>query len=322
MSSDDELAPKAAASAASSEGYNEQIANDLEKTQGQIEDLAGPASRDLGQSLTIAREKVAQLVPVPQFIWRIVNYAIGRPSRIKKLSDGSVFGLKKLIMSVGKDHVLGRGSNPLSTRGVLEEVSSDVIAATALIHTLARRLQTKEFQAVWGPILDDALMRAQIGYFVGTMREDFGPGRGMLAGFAGRIGLAVLIAMGDSEQAQAAITQLASGRKIEEVALELYGSEPLHVAAMILSAAGCGADAVFGVATFGLSTALHQTLDHPTRQWLAALVITERLRFGDESSLEQSTWELMGYEDAGERAELVEIVNTLKRRGHGWNWML
>jgi hypothetical protein len=321
-SSDSKGAGQALGAASTPEVFSQQIASELEKTQDQIEDLAGSSSGDLGASLTVAREKVAQLVPVPPFIWRIVNYSIGRPSKINKLSDGSLFGLKKLVGNIGKDKVIGRGSSLLTTRAVIEDVSSDVIAATALIHALARRLQTKDFQAVWGPILDDALLRAQIGYFVGTMREDFGPGRGMLAGFAGRIGLAVLIAMGTSDQAQAAITQLASGRKIEEVALELYRSEPLHVAAMILAAAGCGADAVFGVATFGFSASVHQNLDRPTKQWLAALIITERIRFGEEASLDEATWARMGYEDASERGELAEIVTTLKRRGHGWNWML
>ena len=175
---------------------------------------------------------------------------------------------------------------------------------------------------MWGPILDDALMRAGIGYFVGMMAEDFGPGRGMLAGFAGRVGLAVLIASGTPEQAHNAITLLAGGRQIEEVALELYGCEPLHVAAMVLSAAGCGRESVIGIAAFTMSSHDRSTLSTAQQQWLAALTITEKVRSGEIEGVPESDWTLMGYDEGAERKELSEIITTLKRRGHGWDWMI
>jgi hypothetical protein len=165
-------------------------------------------------------------------------------------------------------------------------------------------------------------MRAGIGYFVGTMCEDFGPGRGMLAGFAGRVGLAVLIASGSSEQAQNAIALLAGGKPIEAVALDLYGCEPLHIAAMVLSAAGCGRESVLGIAAYSLSESDKVGLNRSQRMWLAALTITERVRAGETDKVPQADWELMGYEVEEERHELSEIVTTLKRRGHGWGWML
>jgi hypothetical protein len=247
---------------------------------------------------------------------------LGRPGKVNKLSDGNLFGLKKLVLNIGKDRILGKGGNVLTTRAVIDSVPSDVIAAAAVVHALGRRLQTKDYQAVWGPILDDALVRTQIGFFVGTMCDGFGPGRGMLAGLAGRVGLAVLIATGDADQAQASITLLASGRQIENVALDIYGCEPIHVAALILSAAGCGRDAVLGVTAFSMSQAHQRSLKGEQARWLAALAITEHVRAGTMEQVPEPTWALMGYDNPEVRKELDQIITTLKRRGHGWNWMI
>jgi len=176
------------------DGFAQQIADELGQIEEELNlfDTASNTSQT-ESSLKKARELVAEFRPIPQFIWRISNFTIGRAGRTNKLSDGNLFGLKKLVLAIGKDRVLGKGAPVLTTRAVLDSIPSDVIAAVAIIHGLGRRLQTKQFQAVWAPIIDDALLRAQIGYFVGMMSADFGPGRGMLAGFAGRIGLAVLI---------------------------------------------------------------------------------------------------------------------------------
>jgi len=303
--------------------FAEHIANELEQSENDIREVNQSSfSRSQEASLQLAKEKIGNFQPVPPFIWRIANYTFGRPGRINKLSDGNLFGLKKLVLNIGRDRVLGKGSSVTTTRSVLDMVPSDVIAATAVIHALGRRLQSREFQAVWGPILDDALMRAHIGYFVGTMCEDFGPGRGMLAGFSGRIGLALLIALGDAEQAQSSISLLAAGRNIEEVALDLYGCEPLHMAAMTLSASGCGRESVLGIASFTMSPKVKAGLSRGQRRWLAALTVTEKMRAGEGDAVDEAAWDLMGYDDHEERGELAEIVNTLKRRGHGWNWMV
>lgn len=307
----------------STDAFAQQIETELEQTEVDIKQLSQSQQTSLNEdSLVLAKEVVRKFQPVPQFIWRISHFTMGRAGRVNKLSDGNLFGLKKLVLAIGKDKVLGKGTSMLTTRAVVESVPSDVIAACAVIHAIGRRLHSKEFHAVWGPILDDAMMRAGVGYFVGTMSEDFGPGRGMLAGFAGRVGLAVLIASGTAEQAHNAITLLAGGRQIEEVAMELYGCEPLHVAAMILSAAGCGRESVIGVAAFTMASQDKESLGRAQKLWLAALTITEKVRSGELAGIPESDWILMGYEVAAERKELSEIVTTLKRRGHGWDWMI
>jgi hypothetical protein len=305
------------------DAFVRQIASELEETAGDIRALAvGSLSPSHEESLVVAKRIVQEFQPVPQFIWRIAHFTMGRAGRVNKLSDGNLFGLKKLVLAIGKDKVLGKTTPMLTTRAVLDSVSSDVIAAVSVIHAIGRKLQNREFQAVWGPILDDALMRAGIGYFVGTMCEDFGPGRGMLAGFAGRVGLALLIATGTNEQAQTAIARLAGGQRIEDVALELYGCEPLHVSAMVLSAAGCGRESVLGLASFTMTERAQASLSNPQKIWLSALTITESVRAGTADQVSEDHWARMGYEVVEERAELNEITTTLKRRGHGWNWML
>jgi hypothetical protein len=307
----------------SADAFANQIHTDLDQTEVDIRSLPEiKLSKSADESLLIAKELVKEFQPVPQFIWRIAHFTMGRAGKINKLSDGNLYGLKKLVLAIGKDPVLGKNTSMLTTRAVVDAVPSDVIAATAVIHALGRRLQGRDFQAVWRPILDDALMRAGIGYFVGTMSEEFGPGRGMLAGFAGRIGLAVLIATGSSDRAQNSIALLAGGKPIEEVAIELYGCDPLHVAAMILSAAGCGRESVLGIASYNMSETSRSKLSTAQKYWLAALTITEKVRSGDLAAIPDADWELMGYDVVEERSELSEIVTTLKRRGHGWDWML
>ena len=61
---------------------------------------------------------------------------------------------------------------------VLEEMilPSDVVAASSVIHAVCRRLGTRQFERIWRPILDDAILRARIGYLVFLVFSSSGPG--------------------------------------------------------------------------------------------------------------------------------------------------
>jgi hypothetical protein len=278
---------------------------------------------DSANTLLNARRTVLEFQPAPQFIWRVVNYCLGRGGRINKLDDGLLFGLKTLLLNLSADPILGKGGTPKNIREVTESVPSDVIAAVSAIHAVCRKLKSRDFHAVWGPILDDALIRALLGFYVGQMSESFGPGRGMLAGFSGRSGLAVLVATGTTKQAQDAIALLSSGRSIQDVARDLYGTDPLEVSAMILSACGLGKDAVLGVAGYAAGVSARvASLAIEQRRWLAALTVTDVARMGNLSDVPEDFWTLLEYDSRAERQELEQIVLTLKRRGHGLSWLV
>lgn len=309
-------------SSESTDAFGQQIKAELEQTELEIRQLAGVVRSPTPDRLTIARQCVEKFQPVPQFVWRMVNFSIARAGRVNKLQEGMLFGLKKLVLNCAADRVLGPGKPVDSVRGAIANVSSDIIAAVAVMHAVSRKLRTRDYHAVWGPILDDALLRAIIGYYVGTMCEGFGPGRGMLAGFCGRAGLAVLVATGTADQAQSAIALLSGGKSIRDVAISLYDTDPIEVSAMILSAAGCGRDAVLGVAGFAMGQIDSTSITAEQRRWLSALSLTEASRTSAIEDISEDIWILLGYHSMEERKELGEIINTLKRRGHGLTWLM
>jgi hypothetical protein len=305
--------------------FDTHIAQELVNGQREVVEFTrsvNPVDERAEESYSRAREIVKTERPVPQIIWRICSYTVGRANNVNKLSEGMLFGLKRLAMAIGKDPTLRGGrSNLSSVREVVDVVPSDLIAACAVMHAVCRRLQTKDLQSVWGPVLEDALLRAQIGFFAGAMSDTFGSGRAMFAGFAGRVGLAVLIAHGSAEQAASAMKGLAAGRHVDEITLEIYGAASLHVAGMVLLAAGCGRDALIGIGAFGMSKA-HQKLMHPdARQWLAAFSIIENLRAETSETISQELWASLGLQAESSQKELKETVATLMSTGHRWEWL-
>ena len=227
-----------------------------------------------------AREIVEGFQPAPWFIWRLSNFVFGSNGRPNKVQEGLVLGLRRLLFAAASDPVLGAGKKVNNMREALKVVRSDVVAAISVIHGISRKLHSKDFERIWRPILDDAVIRAHIGFFVGQNNLDFGPGRGMLAGFAGRCGLAILIASGSEHQAHEAQTLLAAGKTLKEVGVQLYQVDPIQVSALTLSAAGCGKDAAFG--TVGYSSYQDgndlSIIPYEQKRWLAAYMITDAAR--------------------------------------------
>jgi hypothetical protein len=305
--------------------FEEHIAQELLNGEQEVVEFtrsANPVDERAEESYGRAREIVKSVRPVPQIIWRICSFTVGRPNNINHLSDGMLFGLKRLVMAIGGDETLGSRLGKLSSvREVVETVPSDVVAAATVMHAACRRLQTKDLRAVWGPVLDDAILRAHIGFYVGLMCESFGAGRGMLAGFAGRLGLALLIAQGTPEQAGSAMRGLAAGRQVDEITLEVYGAASLHVAGMALMAAGCGRDALIGIGAFGMSRA-HQKLMHPdSRPWFAGFSIVENLRSETMENISEEMWNQLGIAKPSARTELRETATMLAATGHRWEWL-
>ena len=305
--------------------FRRQMEESLSDTaQAVIERTGTPPESAEGRSWQRARQVVADFRPIPWFIWRLSNFVFSRPGRPTPFPEGFVFGLRRLLCAVASDETLGTGSKVTEVRRALTVVPPDVIAAAAVIHAVCRRLVSRPHERIWRPILDDALLRAQIGHEVGGQRGDFGAGRGMLGGFAGRIGLAVLIAAGNADQAQRALEMLATGAGIAAVGLRIYECDPLQVSAMMLSACGCGRDAAFGTAAFA-------SRDNPAQfpvdselqgLWLATLNLTEHVRMNRPGEIPGDHWSLLGFEvDTGRERVLQEAKQSV-RRGHGWSWMI
>lgn len=310
--------------ASEADSFAKELERTLQETERAVLDLEGrkPESGQ-GVSWQKARSVVEGFRPVPPFIWRLSNYVLGNPDTINSASEGLVFGLRRLLFAAASDEVLGTGSKVNSVHVALDVLPSDVVAAVSVIHAISRRLASRQFERIWRPILDDAILRAQIGYYVGEHSPKFGRGRGMLAGFAGRCGLAILISSGDLDQARKALEMLATGAEIKDVGLALYGCDPLQISAMTLSAAGCGRDAAFGTVSYaGVAPATAAGLPSAAqRSWYAAFYLCEYIRTGRSDKIPASIWNELGFTGSELKKEVEDRSRNALRRGHGWNWL-
>ncbi len=294
----------------------------LNETQSELLRIEDAPSLVRVQSWEKARVIVNDFRPVPWFIWRLSNFVLGRPGQVKEIPEGLVFGLRRLLFAAASDSVLGTGSKISDARKALQILPADIVAAAAVIHAVCRRLASREFERIWRPILDDALLRARIGYMTGMLDPAFGSGRGMLAGFSGRCGLCILIAAGDLDQARKSLEMLASGSEIGEVGLRIYGCEPLQVSAMVLSASGCGRDAALGIAAFSTRAAGSAQQSSEEKKWLAALSLCEALRQFKGEEVPDWQWGILGFTDEKRRAKMINEARKAVRRGHQWNWLV
>lgn len=294
---------------------------ELQKTlQETHEEVAARVEPGEARTWEVARITVEQFKPVPFVIWRLSNFVFGSSGNVNKISEGMVYGLKKLLLAAASDREMGEGGEVRTTREALDILPSDVIAGMSVIYAICRRLNTREFERIWRPILDDALLRARIGWELGSVSPKFGPGKSMLAGFAGRSGLAVQISGGKLEQARRALELLATGADIREVGLRIYACEPLQVSAMLLSAAGCGRDAAFGTVSFATKEAVEIENDEQ-RKWLAAFTLCELAREGKVDLAEGALWETLGVATEADQEHFASRTQKISRRGHGWDWL-
>lgn len=308
---------------ADQEKLEEELAKTLDNTAEELLSSSLVNSSEQG-AWERAKKIVAEFSPVPWFIWRLSNFTFGSSGRPNKLTEGLVFGLKKLVVAAAADKVIGGSTDVTTTRLGLKAIQGDALAAVAVMHSISRRLCSKPFDWAWRPLLEDALLRAHVGFFVGQMNLEFGPGRGMLAGYSGRIGLAIMVACGDRDEASSAMEKLASGKSLKEVGESVYGVDPLRVSALLLSACGCGSDSAFGTVGWGVVDERDAIFEgSPSQlQWLSAFTITEAIRTNRADSVPEKLWGILGFRTDDDKNELKELVKILIRQGHGWDWIV
>lgn len=303
------------------EQFHEEMSERLEQTAREVYSLIGlTPEQEAARSWERAQEIVREFKPVPWFIWRLSNYVLGKSGAINSVQEGLVFGLRRLLFAAATDERLGAGRKVNQPKEALKILEPDVIAAVAVIHAICKRLAKHDHQRIWRPILDDALLRAEIGFVVGSLNEQFGAGRGMLAGFTGRSGLATLIASGTLEQAREALEMLAIGTPVKQVGTNIYECEPLQVGAFILSVSGCGRDAAYGTAAY--SSERQSPQDEFQKHWLSAFAICEHVRTNTIEEIPNDAWEDMNFKTDEQREMLTQEVKGAIRRGHDWGWIL
>ncbi len=302
------------------EKLSKQIGVSLDETELRVRQLLSDQQAQM-DSWHLAREIVENFKPVPWFIWRLANYVLLKPGRINEVPEGMLLGLRRLLFAAASDPILGAGKPVNEVRRAMSILSSDVIATVAVMHSICRRLATKDFKRIWHPILEDALLRAEIGFLVGSRHPSFGGGRGMLAGFSGRVGLAVTIASGSVDNARDALEGLASGGDIGQVGMGIYGCDPLQVSAMLLSASGCGRDAAWGTVGYAARNLVAGTDNDEQRLWLSAFSICELVRLGRSAEIAEETWNALNFTSDADRDQITQYAQKLVRQGTSWSWL-
>src|SRR5262249_2756915 len=155
----------------------------------------------------------------------IVHSILGKSDKIGKPDPIMFDAMRNLIWLAADDPKLGKqaGKGELNLDAAVKLIGFDTAAALCVLHGVCRRISTTLIERIWMPIIDDALIRAQIGYMIGSHCAPFGKGRGLLSGFCGRAGLAVQIASSDMTKAQRALEGLAAGMDIRIAGLNIYG---------------------------------------------------------------------------------------------------
>lgn len=307
----------------SEDEFESRLGDELREAQALLagEDELESSAQDQGwQNAAAIVEKVK---PVPWLLWVQIRAVYGNTSQAAAPSAQAFSNVTNLILKAAEDPNLKRGKSEkkeaLSLTQAVEEIGVDVAASVCLLHAICRRVATGVSERVWRPIVDDALLRASIGYVVGECAPEFGPGRGMLAGFAGRCGLAVQIASGSLDDAQQALSGLAAGVEIGEVCRDVYGCDPLQVTALSLIAGGCSRDIAMGIAAYNSSD---KKVLPGTEQylWLKLFTVIEEIRMGFQGNVTEEDWAVLEI-PAGVQVEIAQRTRKIQRRGHGLRWI-
>ncbi len=307
-------------SSADAEELKSQLEDSYQQTRQDLISVCGKVSEQETTSLNLAAEIVTSFKPVPWFIWRLTNFVFS-PGAKRDLPEGFVLGLRRLLFATASDELFGSGEKVNSLKQSLQILSPEMVGSVSAIHAICRKLSSKGLERFWRPALDEALLRSRIGYLTGLHQTDFGGGRGFLAGFVGRVGLAILIASGDEERAQAMFEDLSLGNDLGEVGKQIYGCHPLHVGGMLLSAIGCGGNACFGLVAFLSATPLEIISNFEQRQWLASLTIIEAIRNGAIDQVAQDHWEVLNLDNRERRDHIVNVSRPYVRVDHGLHWL-
>jgi hypothetical protein len=281
----------------------------------EVEELFGGVT-GFARSWVIANEVVGEFNPVSWSVWRLNSFIMARSLHIVRPPHAMLMGYLKFLSIVGRDPVLGTEVELKDCRLAAENLKPDVIAATLFIQSVSCRLYDRPLRRIWFGMLEDAIIRSRIGFELGRYLDEFGVGRAIVAGLAGRIGLITLIATGSHQQAARTLQGLARGGDFIQTGLEIYSADPFHVTAQILLRGGFGLDAAIGSLAYGSSAFI------PTNkvqlQWRVASKIIAAARTSTYGHLHSEDWQLFGLLDPEKREDFKNATRDILKKGHGW----
>jgi hypothetical protein len=289
-----------------------------ESLSSEVGELFGKVG-GFSKSWTIADKLVKEFDPVSWSLWRLIGFIMSRGTRINSVSGPMLLGYLKFLKLVGADPVLGASVELDSNELAAQHLKPDIIAATLFIHSISCHLHPRPLKKIWEGMLDDSLLRSRIGLELGKNIADFGLGRCLIAGFAGRAGLIVLIATGTHQQAARTLQSLARGGDIVQSGLDVYSIDPFHLIAHIMLRGGLGIDPAVGVLSFGNNAFV--PANNVQVQWRAVCRVIEAARTGNYGRLTTEDWEHVNLLDPDKRDDFKDAAKSVLRKGHGWLWI-
>ncbi len=303
----------------------------------EVEQTAAALGAELGAGATgvsaesggweTAGKLVSDFRLVPPVIWGIGRAVFGKDGSIGEIHAGVFLPLATLVRYAAKQKPFGRGNEKDAPGDSVEElrravtkIGGDVLGALCVMHPVCRRVSVSMSESLWRPLLNDALLSAQIGYLLGKYAEAFGRGRAMLAGFVARSGVPTMIAMLDEKQRETVSEEIKQGASINEWTKTLFGCEPLQISLLSLTAGGCSREAALGIA-MSLNASTRPEPGSVCEQWLASYTIIEEIRIGNREKISKSHWSALGIESEDAKEKFFEDVDDLIKRNINWQWL-
>jgi hypothetical protein len=273
-----------------------------------------------GRSWNKAEELLSNFRPLTWSIWRTVSYILGNRNKINSLLEGMCLGYYPFLDKLTKDpKFLVKAPDRNSKERSILNIKSDIAAATLVVHSTVRRLNSQPYKRLWNTILYDALTRAELGFYIGQFYPHFSAGRAMIAGFASRAGLTILLATGDENQAVRSVQAISEGRPLNKIGLEIYGIEPMHLSAHLLLQSGTGTDSALGMLAYNSDYFI--ATDENQKNWEAAYSLIEAARLGIYNRVKKEQWELFNLNEKNRRSDIEKIALQLNQTGHTFSWL-
>jgi hypothetical protein len=290
----------------------------FEALSSEVKEIFGEVT-GFSRSWFAADKLVKEFNPISWSLWRLIGFIMSRGLHVNTVPASMLLGYLRFLKLVGVDPVLGTTVELKTNALAAQHLKSDIIASTLFIHSIGCHLHPRPLKKIWGGMMDDALLRARIGMELGKYTEEFSTGRCLIAGFAGRMGMIVLIAMGTHQQAARTLQALARGADIVQTGLEVYSTDPFHVVAHIILRGGLGIDAAIGLLAFGNHAFVPS--NDVQMKWRAVSRVIDVSRIGTYGRLTPEEWGHVNLLDPEKREDFKDQVKTVIRKGHGWMWM-
>ncbi len=303
--------------------FENKISEDLAKTKEVFQNIEKSKWGGSSPGWDIAHKVVTKVRPIPWIFWTMIRSAYGRAGVDYLSVDPVNFSVvENMIFRARYELEITKNPDSKLKRNFTESVNilgADTVAAFCFIHALTKRVSNQLSDRIFKAIIEDAFIRARLGLVLSDFSNIIRPGMGLIAGFAGRAGLAVLLSSGKEEQAKRALNGLATGKDITQMGFEVYGCDPLQVAALSLIAGGCHSDIAIGISLFS-GKRDDSTLDDEKSLWLATFSAIEHMRIGKFDNISPEILSRLGIIES-DIPNLLTSIQLVFRQGHGLGWL-